>query len=295
MRFRNTLVLAVGLIGGFGFSQIPNLADRDTLHFVDGLRNPDGGYAPGARAGAPVKSSLRATLAAARALKYLGGAPKEPAATVAFVETCFDRATGGFSDSAGEPPTVMTSSVGAMAAIELGLPPERYRAGVIKYLESQTKTIEDIRIAAAAFEALKVRPAKADDWLRQVAATRNVDGTFGAGAGAARATGGMAVIVLRLGGVLDDRAAMLKAMRDGQRADGAFGSPDRPESDLESTYRVMRAFAMSNERPSDPAKLRSILARCRAVGGGYGIMPGQPPTAAGTYYAAIILHWLDAR
>jgi len=58
---------------------------------------------------------------------------------------------------------------------------------------------------------------------------------------------------------------------------------------------VMRAFAMLKEKPVNPAKVRAFIASCRSAPGGYGVMPGQLPTAAGTYYAAIVLHWLDLR
>jgi hypothetical protein len=140
---------------------------------------------------------------------------------------------------------------------------------------------------------LKVRPPKADDWLKQIAATRNANGTFGIDQGIARATGGTAVMILRFGGTVENRDRVVQALRSGQRPDGGFGSADRDGSDLESTYRVMRAFVMLKARPADPAKLRSFVTRCRSAAGGHGAMPGQPPTAAGTYYAAIVSHWLD--
>jgi hypothetical protein len=99
-------------------------------------------------------------------------------------------------------------------------------------------------------------------------------------------------LILRLGGTIENREAILRALRTGQRTDGGFGSSDRDDSDLESTYRVMRAFVMLKERPADPEKLRAFVAKCRTAAGGYGPMPGQPPTAGATYYAAIVGHWL---
>jgi hypothetical protein len=295
MRRSGILLASIWLIGGPVAAQPANPPDRDTIDFVKALRNSDGGYAPAPdRPGTPVRSSLRATTTAIRALKYLaGGEPTDTAATAQFVEKCFDKSTGGFCDFPGEAPIVGTTAVGAMAVIDLKMPPEPFRDGVVKYLNEQTKTVEDMRIAAAAFEALHVRPPKADDWLKQIAATRNAAGTFGTDGGVARATGGTAVLILRLGGALDNRDAVLQALRQGQRPDGGFGSADREGSDLESTYRVMRAFVMLKSKPADPTKLRTFVAKCRSESGGYGAMPGQAPTAAGTYYAAIVGHWLD--
>jgi prenyltransferase beta subunit len=294
MRTRVVLVVSLCLIGGLLAGPREAPLDQDT-EFLNRLLNADGGYAPSpARPGTPVRSSLRATTAALRAMKYRGNPPADTTPTAAFVAKCFDHRAGGFGDFPGETPTVTTTAVGTMAAVELKLPSDRYRDAVIGYLNEKTKTLDDIRIAAAAFESLGVRPAKADDWLKQIAATRNEDGTFGKGADQARATGGTAAMILRLGGTLDNRDAVLKAMRAGQRADGGFGSADRDGSDLESTYRIMRAFAMLKEKPTEPDKVLFFIAKCRAKDGGYGVMPGQPATASGCYYAAIVLHWLDA-
>ena len=85
----------------------------------------------------------------------------------------------------------------------------------------------------------------------------------------------------------------MRVRRDAER--DALGTAERPESDLESTYRVMRAFAMMKEQPADAAKLRGFIARCRAKAGGYGERPGELPTVTGTYFAAIVTHWLEQR
>jgi hypothetical protein len=274
-------------------AQLANL-DRESINFVLKLRNADGGYAGGlSPAGAPTAASLRATAAALRAVKYLGGQPAAAADTARFVENCIDKKTGGFGDQPGQPTTAVTTAIGALAAVELKLPAESYRDGVVRFLSDRAATREEIRMAAAAFESLGVRPAKADDWLRQIAVSGNMNGTFGSGRGLARETGGTAVTILRLGGKLDHRDAILETIRSGQRLDGGFGPAEREGSDLESTYRVMRAFVMLKEMPSDPAKLRAFVAKCRQPGGGYSVSPGQPGTATGTYYAAIVLHWLD--
>src|SRR5207237_861508 len=154
--------------------------------------------------------------------------PNDPAATIQFVQSCYDKATGGFGDSPGLAPTAATTAVGAMAAVELNLPPESYRDGITKYLGEHANSPDEIRLAAAAFEALRQRPSKADDWLRQIAAARNPDGTFGSGSGVARETGGTAAMILRLGGTLEHREAVLKAMRAGQRPTAASAAPIAP-------------------------------------------------------------------
>jgi prenyltransferase beta subunit len=292
MRTCSALLVSIWLIGPVA-AQPAKTQDQETISFVQALRNPDGGYAPAPdRPGTPVRSSLRATTAAIRAMKYLGGEVKDATGTASFVERCYDKATGGFGDYPGEPPSVGTTAVAVMAIAELKAPLEPFRDGAVKYLDERPKTIEDLRIAAAAFEARQARPPKADAWLKQAAANRNPDGTFGTGQGIARATGGTAVLILRLGGTIENREAVLKALRTGQRPDGGFGSSDRDGSDLESTYRVMRAFVMLKERPAQSEKLEAFVAKCRAAAGGYGPMPGQPPTAGATYYAAIVSHWL---
>jgi prenyltransferase beta subunit len=291
---RNGLI-AVALIWlANGQPLLAQLAHQNqaTVAYLHSLERPDGGYAP--QAGMP-RSSLGATTSAIRALKYFGDRPRHTEATVKFVASCYDEATGGFRDAPGAKPNVSSTAVGIMAAVDLHMALDRYRAGVVKYLGDHAKNLEEIRIAAASFESLQIKAPKADEWRRQIAQERNADGTFGRGAGAARATGGTTAMILRLGGTPEDRAAVLRVMRAGQRPDGGFGSADQSGSDLSSTYRIMRAFMMLHERPPDPEKLRAFIAKCRYADGGYGVEPGQPSTASGTYYAGIVLHWLDAR
>jgi hypothetical protein len=131
--------------------------------------------------------------------------------------------------------------------------------------------------------------------VEQVAKLRNADGTFGKGDGQARDTGSAAVVLLRLAGKVDHADQVLKTIKAGQRADGGFGKADAAGSDLETSYRVMRAFWMLKEKPAEVEKLRAFVAKCRNDDGGYGVAPGQPSTASGTYFASIILHWLGEK
>ncbi len=238
-------------------------------------------------------SGLRATNAAVKALNHFGGEVPDKAACADFIKSCFDKESGGFADRPGGKPDVTTTAVGLMAVVEVKLPTEPFE-GAVKYLGDNVKSFEDIRIAAAAFEALGKRPAQADAWLEQIAKLRNDDGTYGKD-GVARETGGAVAAVLRLGGKVEHEDAVLKAMKDGQRADGGYGQYDSPASDLESTYRVMRAFHMLKATPEDVGRLRAFLDSCRNDDGGYGVAKGKPSSASGTYYASSILHWLDEK
>jgi hypothetical protein len=123
----------------------------------------------------------------------------------------------------------------------------------------------------------------------------NADGAFGKVDGMARDAGSTVVVLLRLGGKLDQRDNVLKALKGGQRDDGGFSKAGEKGADLETTYRVLRGFVMVKERPADPDKLRGFVARCRNADGGYGLAPGQPSNVTATYFASIILYWLNDR
>jgi hypothetical protein len=277
-------------------SQTPE-EKKGTIVYLRKLQQGDGGFlaaAPNPLSGRLDKSSLRATSSALRALKYFGGEVPNREACVKFVEECHDRASGGFFDvRPALKPDVFATAIGIMAVAELKLPTDRYAEGVIKYLGENAKQFEEIRIAAAGLEVVKKLPKQAEAWLEEVVKMANADGTYGKGKGQARATGGTVVTVLRLGGKVDKhRDQIVKTLKEGQRTDGGFGKEDVDGSDLETTYRVLRAFVMLKERPSDVPAVRAFVARCRNGDGGYGVAPGQPSNVSGTYFASIILHWL---
>ncbi len=269
---------------------------KATVAYLRGLQARDGGFRPARPAadGRAVAPGLRATTAALRALRHFGGEAPDARAAARFVRSCFAPAGGGFADAPGGKPDVFATAVGLMGVVELKIPAEPY-AGAVNYLAGHARLFEDVRIAAAGLEAVGRRPARAGAWLKQVTARANRDGTYGKGAGTARATGSAVVTVLRLGGQVEHRDRVLKALKEGQRQDGGFGKEDAAGSDLETCYRVMRAFVMLKDRPAHPEKLRAFVARCRNADGGYGVMPGRPSGVAGTYFAGTLLHWLDAR
>jgi prenyltransferase beta subunit len=263
-----------------------------TIAFLQKLQTSEGGFAASKSDEKSAKTSLRASSSAVRALKYFDGKPEDADACAKFVAKCFDKDSGGFADVPDGKPDVTTTAIGLMAVVELKMPVADYRDAAVHYLAENAKSFEDIRIAAAGLEAVERRPKVADDWLAQIAKMHNEDGTFGKDDGLARDTGGAAVIVLRLGGKLDHQDRIVKAVKAGQRKDGAFGKAASETSDLESTYRILRFLHMVKEKPVDVAALKQFIAKCRNDDGGYGAAPGEPSGASGTYFASIILHWL---
>jgi prenyltransferase beta subunit len=240
--------------------------------------------------------NLRATLGAVRALKYFGGEVPDPKACAEFVRSCFDSASGGFVNHPGlDKPDVVVTAVGLMAIVDLHMPRDAFLTKGIRYLAEDARMFEEIRMAAAALEAVKERPAQADQWLEELAKMQNKDGTFGQGASTARATGSAAAAILRLEGKLANRDAVVAALKRGQRSDGGYGKEEANESDLETCYRVVRALVMLKERPTDAQALRAFVAKCRNTDGGYGLAPRQKSSTSTTYFAAIILHWLNEK
>jgi prenyltransferase beta subunit len=265
-----------------------------TVAFLHRLQAPTGGYGPTLPAASAVpQPSLSATLSALRALRYFGGTQTNAEADAKFVVSCFDKNVGGFADRPGQTAAVIPTAIGAMAAVELKMPVDQVRDAVVKFMAENVRGVDEIRVAAAALESLQAKSPRTEAWLQQVAAVRNSDGTYGEGTGKARATGGTVVLVMRLGGDVEGRPAVLRVLRGGQRADGGWGTADQPGSDLETSYRVMRAFVRLGEQPSSPEKLREFIGKCRNSDGGYGVAPGQESSASGTYYAGVVLHWLE--
>lgn len=273
---------------------------QETIATLRGLQTPAGGFLPAKpdpANGNPRVPSLPATSAALRALKYFGGEPARKEECRKFVHACFDQSSGGFLDHPQVPgrASVATTAIGLMAVVELKMPVEPYMAPAVKFLGENVRTFEDIRIAAAGLEAVGQRPTQADAWLKEIADMSNPDGTFGKGPGSARLTASAVVALLRLGGTVNNAGLISKTIRDGQRKDGGFGKEDPETSDLETTYRVLRALRMLKEQPADRERCRAFVAACRHADGGYGLAPGKPSSASATYFASIILHWLQEK
>ena len=250
------------------------------------MQDPDGGFPN--RAGET--SSLGATSSAIRALKNVHGSLRDVPAATAYVLSCRDAGSGGFAPAPKGKPDPRSTAVGLMAVAELRVQDRDLVDKALAYLAGNAKDFEEIRVAVAGFEAVgrKTDPVF-KTWAEQVKAARNADGSFGAGPGRARATGSAAVALLRMGEDLGDKAAVLAALKAGQRPDGGWSEGEGP-SDLGSTYRVMRAFVMLKDRP-DLDQVRGLVASCRKSDGGYAPDPALTSDVSSTYYATTILRW----
>lgn len=263
------------------------------LKFVLAQEDPAGGF----RAFPGDPTELRPTSAAIRAIKYLGGKVPNSQKHAAFVLSCYNPQTGGFADKPGGTPDVFITSVGVMAAVELDVPREKF-AKALAFLRENAKSFEDVRIGAAAVEAWGVKDCPFDlkPWLAIADKEIGPEGTAGKDDGIARETASVVAMKLRLGQTERDLVNGKKVddfLQMGQRSDGGYGRAGAKGSDLESTYRVMRAFVLLKQRPKDRPGMRAFLLKCRNPDGGFGVQPGAKSTVPATYYFAIISKWLD--
>jgi prenyltransferase beta subunit len=281
-----SILLILGLAGPI----LAQTADekKETIAYLDSLGSPRGGYRLTAKATAP---SLRATSSALRALKYFGGKPKDAETTLAFVHSCFDRESGGFADTPGGKPDVVLTAVGLMALVELKAPLGDFEKKACAYLDKNAKSFEEIRMAAAGYEVIGKFSEQGAKWVVLVRKDPNPDGTFGKGVSRARDTGGTVAAILRMGARVSNGPEIRKALDADQLTDGGFGR-DGKSSDLETTYRVSRAYHMLKGKPARADDLRAFIGKCRNADGGYGVSPGQPSSTGATYFASIVLHWL---
>ncbi len=278
---------------------------KQTIAYVQKLQTSTGGFtATAPQPNVRLAPNLQATSAGVRGLHYWGGEVPDKAGAIKFVESCWDEASGGFANFPKGKPDVFTTAVGMMAVSELKMPTSKYWLPATNYLAENAKGFDDIRIAAAGCEALQKKLQSdlpqigiwVEGWDTEVMKGRNADGTFGKGAGKARDTASRIVTLMRIGLTVKNRDAVLKVLTEGQRRNGGYGKEDDENaSDLETTYRVMRCFVMLKARPDNVEGVRSFVAKCRNEDGGYGTAPGQPSNINGTYFAAILRHWLDKK
>jgi hypothetical protein len=169
-------------------------------------------------------------------------------------------------------------------------------------------------MSLAGLEAVDSRPGNANACLGEILKSQHPDGSFGS----LRETASGAVIVMRLKRKVPHIDDVKRLLVDGQSADGGYARPDQrgsspierrvgmrggaggshgrseqPTSDLETTYVVGRALHMLRCEPKSSSRCRDFVTRCRNADGGYGITPGQPSQAVATYFAIVILHWLE--
>jgi prenyltransferase beta subunit len=289
-------IALIVLFLGAALAHAGEKGDKKAIAYLQKLQTNTGGFL--SQAPAPnirIAPTLKATSSAVRTLHYLGGDVPNKDGASKFVESCYHADSGGFSDMPKGTPDVYTTAVGLMAVMELKLPADKYQPGAVKFMSEKAKGFEEIRIVAAGLESVKATTPKNQEWLKVISAMRNDDGTFGKGASKARATGGTVVALMRLGNNVkgDEAKRVLDVLNAGQRKDGGWGNEkDEKNSDLETTYRVMRCYMMLKATPGNVDGLRAFIARCRNEDGGYGVTPGQTSTVGGTYFAAIVLHWL---
>lgn len=285
---RYSLSLALFLVIPLLNSAHSQESNSRSVDFLQKLQRKDGGFANTLARDA--ESSLRATSAAIRALQYFGKEIPNKSACSRFVLSCLDKRSGAFADRPGMQPDPVSTAVGLMAVVELQISQELLIDPSLKFLEENSRSFEEIRLSAGAFEAMGKKPHNRKEWLDLIYRLANKEGTFGDQEDRARDTGSAAVAILRLGGELVNKNAILRVLQAGQRQSGGFGKPGM-EPDTETTYRVTRAFHMLQEKPKRLADLKQFIARCQNADGGYGTQPGQPSSVAATYHASIILHW----
>jgi len=291
------MALLVLCVPTFAFGQTAD-EKKATIAYIQSLQIDSGAFLsmqpkPNIR----LAPSLRATSAAIRALKYWGAEIPNVEAVKKYVASCFDAESGGFGERPGNPAELFVTATGLMAAAELKMPLDIYREKTVAYFVKEVKTFEDMRIAVAGLEAIGERGKLLGDetatkWVMLSPQIRK-DGAF---IREARTVGGTVAAQYRLGFVLPSpvrEKEVLTALSEDQRPDGGFGFPDKETSDLETTYRVMRTFARLKGSPKSIDKVRAFLAKCRNADGGYGVAPGEGSTGPATYYAGIILYWLD--
>jgi prenyltransferase beta subunit len=277
---------------------VPGLGEdkSSTAQFLQKLQTAEGGFQNTA-GDAHGRASMMATAASLRALALSGAEPTDKLACERFVPSCIDLASGGFCDRPGGKATVISTAAGLMARGELrrmgvasALTSRASLDAAVGFLEQNSRTMEEIRMALAGLEMVDVRPAYANAWLAEALKRQHPDGGFGS----LRDTASAAVIVLRLKSEVPNMKAVKRILADGQSADGGYSRADGRPSNLETTYVAARALHMLKCEPRSVARCRDFVARCRNADGGYGMTPGQPSQAAATYFALSILHWLAA-
>ena len=294
--------LLIAIVPSVAFGQTKEIDDAikrklATAKWITYLQAPDGGFylAPPDRTQDEMpKPLLRATNGAAKALKYLGAEIPNKDKHAAFVLKCYDPKTRTFTEPGGKP-DVASTSIGVIVAMELGIPKEKF-AKAMDYLKENAKTFEEVRIGAAAVEAWGAKDCPFDlkPWLK-VGTEHGAKGFPDLKDGGAREVGSVGAMMLRLDAAVgtQERMHLGNLLRDGQRDDGGWGKKDEKASDIESTYRVMRALMLLKEKPKDVKKLREFIDSHRNKDDGYATRPGDKSSMSGTYYAVIIGKWLD--
>jgi prenyltransferase beta subunit len=288
-RFTFSLLILICVTWGLRAEQPSTAQKQATLKYLHALQREQGGFAPDTMPG--TQPTLAATSSALRAIKYFGGEVKNRDGAAKFAVSCFNKQDGGFAPGPEGKTDVRSTAIGLMALLACERSVEEYIGPCTTFLCAHSESFEEMRIAAAAYEAIKSKCTLTDTWVAKIEKLRNADGTYGTGGNQARDTGGAVAALLRLGVEVPYKDNVLKALKAGQRADGGWGKADE-KSDLETTYRVMRCLMMMKVKP-DIAGCEAFIAKCRNDDGSYSVQAGQPGSLSGTYFAGICLHWLE--
>ena len=161
----------------------------------------------------------------------------------------------------------------------------------MEYLKENAKTFEDYRIGAAAVEAYGVKESGVDvkEWVAAADVEAKKEDVMNA-----RMLGSRVALAMRLGTPTekDQRAMTATLLRNGQLTDGGWGKPGAKASEADTTYRVMRAYMLMEQKPKDADNVAKFVASCRRKDGGYGVDAEAPSSMSGVYYAAKIGEWL---
>ena len=261
---------------------------KGTIQFIEGLRDKaSGAY----KVTADGKPSLRACNGAVKSLKALGVKVTEIEKIQKFILSCYDPKTGAFAEPDGKPDVTITS-IGIIVACEVGLAKQEFPRAM-EYVLARHKTFEEMRIAAAAVEAWGSENLNLGELRDSIEANREI------ATGDARVNASELVTWLRLKSadrykdwVVERLENLGKTLAPNQRTDGGWGKVGEKTSDIESTYRVMRAFKMLDAKPKDIPQLRKFIASHRNKDGGSATKPGEPSSMSGVYYSVIISKWI---
>jgi hypothetical protein len=274
----------------FASEQTPEIeaavkAKLATLKFLGGLYEAESG---GYRNEPMAKPTLRATNAAVKATRYLGGQLDDKEKSAKFVLSCYDDKTGAFAEPGGKP-DVTTTCIGVMAAMELGITKEKI-AKAPEYITANAKEFEDVRIGAAAFEAWGVEGWKDSEstktsWLVVAFKYQTEKKAL-----SPRESASAWVVFMRL---LPSTKEKLIGISYEQLGDGGWGLTGQNSSDMETIYRVMRYHYMAGCKPGETKKLREYVEQHLNSDGGSEVKIWAKSSAIGTYYAVIITKWLD--
>ncbi len=261
---------------------------KATVAFIEGLRDKEtGAY----KVTADGKPSLRACNGAVKSLKALGEKVTQIEKIQKFILSCYDAKTGAFAEPGGKPDVTITS-VGIIAACEVGISQKDFPKSMDYVLEN-AKAFEEVRIGAAAVEAWGAKGLKLDGIKEAFVLDYHPETFTDLRDGASRESAAVLVTSLRFGLDVSKFEPDALRLKPGQCDDGGWRKKGEKTSDIESTYRVMRAFKMLDATPKDVPQLRKFISSHRNKDGGSATKPGEPSTMSGTYYAVIISKWLD--